>query len=215
MCALFLASLFWSFLCLPVTLRTVFGLFFFGLFYVRVLPPAVTLQPPSVTHQPPRLPTNRHWLPTNRHRRAYWTLRVFFSDSGTPCVRVVDKGAGGMWGVCSDCVWGKMEEFMISENFARTNWTQREWEQNTAKVVKDMKLQRSERGRLCWLKESHFGQGTGSSREFQHPQPPSSTSSNSALPHSHSHACCGCCRLTAHTIFSAQTSGRHHDGFNL
>ena len=31
-----------------------------------------------------RLPTNRHWLPTNRHRRAYWTLRVFFSFIAAP-----------------------------------------------------------------------------------------------------------------------------------
>ena len=52
--AIFLASLFWSFLCLHVTPRIVFGFFFFlGLVYVHMLPPAVTLQLPSVTHQPP------------------------------------------------------------------------------------------------------------------------------------------------------------------
>ena len=71
MCAIFLASLFWSFLCLHVTPMTVFGFFFFGLFYVRMLPQRL----PTNRH---RLPTNRHRLPTNPHRRAYWTLRVFF-----------------------------------------------------------------------------------------------------------------------------------------
>ena len=49
----FWASLFWSFLCLHVTPRIVFGFFFFfGLVYVCMLPPAVPLQLPSVTHQP-------------------------------------------------------------------------------------------------------------------------------------------------------------------
>ena len=33
---------------------------------------------------PHGIPTNRHRLPTGRHRRAYWTLRVFFSSLRHP-----------------------------------------------------------------------------------------------------------------------------------
>ena len=105
------------------------------------VPPLDRLLPPSL------LPESRNLL--HQLRRVSRYLAKF------QYVRVVDKGAaygaGEMWGLCSAWVWEKVEEFMISENFARTNWTQREWKQNIAKVVKDMKLQCSEWGRLCIL----------------------------------------------------------------
>ena len=74
-CAIFLASLFWSFLCLHVTPRIVFDFIFTLVWFMSACYPQ---RLPSNCHRLPtnchRLPTNRHRLPTKRHRRAYWTL---------------------------------------------------------------------------------------------------------------------------------------------
>ena len=66
-------------------------------------------------------------------------------------VRIVDKGAGEMWGFCAAWLWDQVEEFMRKENFTPAGCTVDQWNTKIARVVKDMNLQRNPKGRLCIL----------------------------------------------------------------
>ena len=65
-------------------------------------------------------------------------------------VRIVDKGAGEMWGFCA-WLWDQVEDFMRKEKFTPAGCTVDQWNTRIARVVNDMGLQRNPKGRLCIL----------------------------------------------------------------
>ena len=64
-------------------------------------------------------------------------------------IRVMDKGAGEMWGFCSAWLWDRVQEFMRNETFVPAGSTQAQ--RKISKAVRDMNLQRNPKGRFCIL----------------------------------------------------------------
>ena len=65
--------------------------------------------------------------------------------------RIVDKGSGELWGFCLAWVGEKVAEFMISEKFHDTGWTQDQWTRAIWDAASDMELERNKHGKLCIL----------------------------------------------------------------
>ena len=101
------------------------------------VPPLDQLQPPSL------FPESGNLLSQLGH------LSKFLARS--QYIRIVDKGAGEMWGFCLAWLWDKVEEFMINEKFVPAGCRQEQWDRRISKAVKDMHLQRNPKGRLCIL----------------------------------------------------------------
>ena len=66
-------------------------------------------------------------------------------------IRIVDKGAGELWGFCGAWVWDQVHDFMLAENFQRSGSSPKDWEKHISGVVEKMSLQRNRLGRLCVL----------------------------------------------------------------
>ena len=99
------------------------------------LPPLDTLLPPSL------FPESGTLL------RQLQKLSAFLSKY--QYIRIVDKGAGELWGFCSAWVRDKVTEFMITEKFPDTQWSQEQWDTNVATTIQEMQLQRNQQGKLC------------------------------------------------------------------
>ena len=71
--------------------------------------------------------------------------------SRTQHVRIVDKGAGVMWGFCVAWLWDQVEDFMRKEKFTPAGCTVDQWNTKIARVVNDMSVHCNPKGRLCIL----------------------------------------------------------------
>ena len=62
-------------------------------------------------------------------------------------LKIVDKGSGELWNFCSAWVWEKVTEFMVSEKFQQTGWTQDEWARAIRDAISGMELERNKQGK--------------------------------------------------------------------
>ena len=131
-------------------------------------------------------------------------------------VRIVDKGAGEMWGFCSAWLWDQVEEFMRKEKFTHADCTMDQWNNRIAKVVRDMSLQRNPKGRLCILyvlaKAKSLRTGKWVFRGISASPAPVLNNQQLRLAARSLPVCCACCSGKSHTTSSVPTSNRCQGG---